>query len=112
MKPEICQSLAAINQAMEQLTLNIAKLRNKEVLVPDFAEIRILEVRQTCTDINLSALHHLAAKELADGGKVGRELSEKRRVYSDQEATTPATDTGKDASGENGQRAQDGSESA
>ncbi|HEY6251433.1 MAG TPA: hypothetical protein VI685_15860 [Candidatus Angelobacter sp.] len=113
MKPEIYQSLAAINQATEQIVQNAEKLRDEGVLVPDFAELRVLEARQNCSDINVSAAHYLSGRELEDAGEIGKELREKRRVYSNHEATTTTTtDSGKHASGENGQRTQDGPESA
>ncbi|HEY6349264.1 MAG TPA: hypothetical protein VI636_07635 [Candidatus Angelobacter sp.] len=112
MKPEIYQSLATINQATEQIVQNAEKLRDAGVLVPNFAEIRILEARQNCSDINVSAAHHLSGQELEEAGEIGKELREKQRVYSSHETTTTATsDSGKDASGENGQCPEDGTES-
>ena len=103
MKTEIYQSLAAINQATEQIVQNAEKLRDEGVLVPQFVEIRILEARQNCADINISAAHHLSGRELEDAGEIGKELREKRRVYSEHEGATRTTgDSGKGASGENG----------
>lgn len=110
MKADIYNSLAVINQATEQIVQNAEKLRDEGVLVPDFTEIRILEARQNCSDINISATHYLATRELEDAGELGKELREKRRVYSEHEATTPTPtgDTGKDASGENGPSTENG----
>lgn len=91
MKPEIYQSLSAINQATDQIVQNAEKLRDEGVLVPDFTAIRILEARQNCSDINVSATHYIAGRELEDGAEIGKELREKRRVYSEYEAITPTT---------------------
>ena len=112
MKTEVYQSLAAINQATEQIVQSAEKLRDEGVLAPEFTEIRIMEARQNCADINISAAHYLAGRELEDAGELGKELREKRRVCSEHEAPTPTTtgDSGKDASGENGQRSEDSPE--
>ena len=58
------------------------KLRDEGVLVPDFAEIRILEAKQNRSDINISAAHYLSGRELEDAGEIGKELREKLRAYS------------------------------
>lgn len=68
---------------------NTERLRDEGVLVPDFAEIRILEAKQNCSDINVSAVHHLTAAELMEGRQIEKELIAKRSAYLSHDAVTP-----------------------
>jgi hypothetical protein len=73
MKPEIYNSLAAINQATEQIAENIKTLKDARVLTPHYAELRILAARQNCAEINGSAVNHLVKPEMDKAARLEKE---------------------------------------
>ena len=77
MKAEIYQSLTAINQATEQITEHLEKLRDAELLTPHFAEIRILAGQQNCAETNTSVVHTLTVREEEDATRLQKERIEK-----------------------------------
>ena len=77
MKAELYQSLTAINQATEQITENLRKLRDGGLLTPHFAEIRILAAQQNCAETNTSVVHQLTVREEEDAMRLQNERIEK-----------------------------------
>jgi hypothetical protein len=76
MKATIYQSLAAINQATDQITENIEHLKINGLLTPHFAEIRILAAQQNCIETSHSAIVTLAAREMEDAARIEKERLE------------------------------------
>ena len=79
MKAEIYHALHAINQASDDIVTHIENLRDEGILTPHFAEVRILAVQQNCSEVNVSAVHHLAQAEMDEAGRLQRERLEKER---------------------------------
>lgn len=77
MKASIYQSLAAINQATEQITENIERLKADGLLTPHFAEIRTLAAQQNCLETSHSAIVALATREMEDAARIEKERLEK-----------------------------------
>jgi len=77
MKAEIYQSLTAINQATEQITESLEKLRDAELLTPHFAEIRILAAQQNCAETNTSVVHKLTVVEEEEATQLQNKRIEK-----------------------------------
>lgn len=77
MKTEIYGALAIMNQATEQITESIEKLRDAGLLTPHFAEIRILAAQENCLETSVSAIHKLTAVEEEDAHRVQQERTEK-----------------------------------
>ena len=77
MKADIYNSLTVINQATEQITENLEKLRDEGLLTPHFAEIRILAAQQNCAETNVSVVHHLTVREEEDAMRFQKERIEK-----------------------------------
>lgn len=77
MKPDVYNSLAAINQATEQITRSIESLRDEGILTPHFAELRILAAQENCAETNVSVVHKLTERESEDAIRIQKERSEK-----------------------------------
>lgn len=73
MKASAYSSLAAINQATQQITENIEHLKTEGLLVPHFAEIRRLAAEQNCAETCLSAILNLANREQQDAASFEQE---------------------------------------
>lgn len=79
MKADIYQSLAAMNQASEEIVKQVEALRDAGLLEPRFAEIRILAEQQNTADINTSVVHKLTAQELEEATRLQNEQAEKEK---------------------------------
>ena len=66
---------------------HIEILRDEGVLTPHFAEVRILAAQQNRSEINVSAVHHLAEAEMDEAARLQRERLEKERQLSLGEET-------------------------
>jgi hypothetical protein len=66
MKSEIYDSLSAINHATEQITEHLDKLKNREVVTPDFAQLRKVTADELRSEINLTVALVLAKSEMTD----------------------------------------------
>lgn len=84
MKADIYQSLAAMNQASEEVVKQVETLRDAGLLTPQFAEVHILAEQQNTAEINTSVVHKLTAQELEDAGRLQGERLEKERQLSER----------------------------
>lgn len=79
MKAEIYQSLAAMNQASEEIVKQIVSLRDAGVLEPDFAVICILAAQENVAEVNTSVVHYLATAELDSATRLQNERAAKQQ---------------------------------
>ena len=113
MKSEIYNALAALNRGFDLALESLTICREKGVLPADYVEEQTVMAEELKAGVNHRLHDKLGTAELGDWtqfGKMRITIEERRR----NETTTPTTtgDSGQDASGENGQRAKDGPESA
>lgn len=111
-KSEIYNALAALNRGVDVTLESLTIWREKGVLPADYVEEQNAMIEELRAGINHRMHNSLATTEAEDWRKfeqVRDTIQERRR----NETTTSTTrDSGPDASGENGQRSKDGTESA
>lgn len=77
MKIEIYEDLLFINEATDQFTARLERLRKAKVLTPHYAELRILAARQNCAELSGSIVNKLVKPEMDAAYKLGREFAAK-----------------------------------
>lgn len=77
MRVGIYEDLLAMNEAAEQFTKRVEKLRDAEMLTPHYAELRILAAQHNCAEVNASVANNLVKPEMDDAHRIQKELIEK-----------------------------------
>ena len=77
MRVGIYEDLLAINEATEQFTKRLERLRNAKVLTPHYAELRVLAARQNCAEVTGSIVNKLAKPEMDAAYRLEQEFAAK-----------------------------------
>jgi hypothetical protein len=85
MKAEIYQSLYTINESLQLVAEHLGKLKDAEILSPEFAEIKRLSAEEMRAEINQSATLALHSREFADAAIFAQQRMKQEKQFEEEE---------------------------